>query len=221
VLGILHVFSGISLPVAVTLIFSAKLFQLDSFYAILVISMIGGTGFLTYSISTIIYFNDCKRRNLSNKDSEFWRSVLIRCFPFLIGVPAYYWAVIEASSYDVSFVTASQIARKKGDIVYYLFKMEIYCFSILFGLSAAFAGLSVIFVQLIDIPYIFFTLAVYTIIPFLPICYAFLLSMLSEFVKESRDVQELAYFFNLRRGFLGAFDYYKITRRGKFGLQDR
>jgi len=208
------IFSSISIPILLSLFFVLKYFYLDNPSAIAIIFSIGLVGFLTYSIITVIAFHNCEKRDISSDDKEFWKNVLVRCFYFFSGLPVYYWAVLKKPLHkkEDSYKSLEQL---KGDIIYYVFLFEVYGFFVLLSLSAIIAGFSLIFVPLIDIPIALFKLAIFMIIPFPVISYIFYLIMLDEFVKKSRNVDDLKYYFGQKRWLFGVVKYYKKSRRNK------
>lgn len=213
--GILIIASGVSLPATGTTILFTYIFLNNSSVLIKWIAVAGGLGYAFHVlISALLYF-DCINRPMSKDEREFWKTVLFRGITFCTAAPVYYWEVLKCDYVTKCEPKIRMVNGRAGDIAYYVFKYEFYLIILCFSAAAVTAGLSIVIHAVVDIPKMLFVWAVYLIIPVPVVIYFLILTMMHEFVHESRDFQDFKYYFSYRKGFLGAIQYYRERRRSK------
>lgn len=213
------IIGNLSLPFTVSLAFILGYLEilgysyLGNSYILTKVALFGLFGFITYTILTIIAFLDCGKRGIPSTEKKFWRSVLLRCFYQFCAVLVYYWTVVKAFGADQNRDYPKYVNRTYGNIVYLIFKCELYLFFGFLLLSAIMAGISVIEVRLIEAPALLFKIAIFSITLFPAIFYALYLAMLYEFVQETHDIAALTYYFGQKRWIFGVVSYYKSSRK--------
>ncbi len=214
--GLIIQLISITIPLSLTALFLIKYFKLENSQFLTLTGIFLILGALFNIIMTIIAYIDCEKRDIPSSDKEFWRNVLIKCFYFFCGVPVYYWSVVKKESYKNS--SNKQCGLLKANAAYLFFKMEIYLFLFFILLSGVFSIASLVFVDLIDMPIYLFKSAIYVIFPFLLIMYYFYLCVLYEFAQNSRDSEELSFYFSCKKWIFGVLNYYK-NRTKSIGIR--
>jgi len=187
-------------------------FHLENYLSFGQVVYFGLTGFVIYVIVTIVAWFDCEERDQTPLEREFCRTVLLTCNYQFSGTLSYYKR-IHRTLYTEEMIKADALeGRRLGNILYHTLTFQALGFIGFFALCVPAAGLSLLFVQLIEMPVVMIKLAIIVITPFPFVAYAFCSRMLYEYTQHSLDADELKYYFSIKHLLFGALRYYDETR---------
>jgi hypothetical protein len=211
-LRILSGLCGVSVPFTLTSMLAIGFFNLENYLSFGQVVYFGLTGCVIYVILTIVAWFDCEERDLTPLEREFCRGVLLPCNYQFSGTPSYYKR-IQRTLYAEETIKADTLAgRRLGNILYHILTFQVLGFIGFLALCVPAAGLSLLFVQLIEVPDIMIKSAIIVVTPFPFVAYAFCSRMLYEFTQHSLDADELNYYFSIKHFLFGALKYYDETR---------
>ena len=211
-LRILSGLCGVSVPFTLTSMLAIGFFHLENYLSFGQVVYFGLTGCVIYVALTIIAWFDCEERDLAPLEKEFCKDVLSTCNYQFSGTLSYYKRIHRMLCTEEMIKGDTLVGRRLGNILYYALTFQALGFIGFLALCVPAAGLSLLFVQLIEVPGIMIKLAIIVITPFPFVAYAFCSRMLYEFTQHSLDADELRYYFSIKHMLFGALKYYDETR---------
>lgn len=203
---------GVSVPFTLTSMLAIGYFNLENYLSFGQVAYFGLTGGVIYVILTLTAYRDCQERDLTPLEREFCTGVLLTCNYQFAGTPSYF--EIIQGMLDAKEMTKRErrVGRHLGNVLYHILTFQVLGFIGCLALCVLAAGLSILFVQLIEVPLIIIEWAIIIITPFPFVAYAFCSRMLYEMTQHSLDAADLKYYFSVKHGLFGALRYYDETR---------
>ena len=143
---------GVSVPFTLNAVLVAGYFRMDNYLSFGQVVYFGLTGCVVYVFLTIIAYLDCKERDLTALEKDFCEGVLLNCNYQFSGTPSYYERVHRKLLKKEIIRDDHLVGRHLGNILYHIVIFQVLGFIGLLALSAVSAGLSLLFVQLIEVP---------------------------------------------------------------------